>query len=148
MVRSKFLQTIHKVKMGGVQCTHVANNSGHTAYVRVATERCNLVNYGHKRSAGVEGKGFKASQSNELTMTLQWNDFIKEGFERVPHGELAKCSYEGHERPFVTVVLVLNESKGIIRLICDNKRADNDGSYIFYDDRICRSKHGTIWQPQ
>ena len=134
--------------MGQNQTTHVANNSGYTAYVRVATERSKVISFGGSHSASAGAAGMGLSQSSSMHMTLAWNDFIKEGFERVPPGELAKSVYASTETPFVSVVLFLNEDENEIRLICHNKRAENDGSYIFDHDNIFRSKYGTLWQPQ
>ena len=131
--------------MGASQTTHVANDSDCTALVRIATERSKLTSFGASQDIKVKGQG----QSTSMNMSLAWNDFITEGFERVPPGEFAKTVYESTETPFVSVVLLLNEDdENEVLTICHNKRAENGASYIFDDDNIFSSKYGTIWEPE
>ena len=128
--------------MGASQTTHVANDSDCTALVRIATERSKLTSFG-------ASQGIKGTQSTSMNMSLAWNDFIKEGFERVPPGEFAKTVYESTETPFVSVMLLLNEEdENEVLTICHNKRAENGASYIFDHDNIFSSKYGTIWEPE
>ena len=136
--------------MGASQTTHVANDSDCTALVRIATERSKLTSFGASQDITATATPTATGGSKtSMNMTLAWNDFIIEGFERVPPGEFAKTVYESSETPFVSVVLLLNEEdENEVLTICHNKRAENGASYIFDDDNIFSSKYGTIWEPE